>query len=100
MTFNSFLTNINSQILTPLISLLLVAAVATFFWGVLKYISNVSSDKDKDKGKDIMWWGIIALFVMVSVWGLVGILKNSFFDSEADTGTVVIPKSPSVSNPN
>ena len=38
--------------------------------------------KARNKGKNIMIYGIIGLFVMVSFWGIVNILINTF---ELDT---------------
>jgi len=32
----------------------------------------------------MMLWGIIALFVMTSVWGLVGILRGTLFGNNQD----------------
>ncbi len=51
--------------------------VLVFLWGVILYVLN-SNDAGKAKGRTFMLWGIIALFVMVSVWGLVRLLQNSF----------------------
>jgi hypothetical protein len=47
-----------------------------FFWGVAKYILSVGSEKEQ--GKQIMVWGVIALFVMASVWGLVRFIQLEF----------------------
>lgn len=60
---------------TPIVVAL---ALLYFFYGLAKYILNSSDEEKKDEGKSIMIWGIIALFVMVSVWGLVNILANTF----------------------
>lgn len=49
--------------------LLLFGIVKTFFW---------NSGEEKEKGKSFVIWGIVALFVMVSVWGLVNILRSTF----------------------
>ncbi len=57
--------------------LLVGLAVAGFVWGVIQYFIVDSEDKKK-KGKEFMLWGIIALFAIVSVWGLVGILGKTF----------------------
>lgn len=57
-----------------------------FVYGLAKFIFN-SGDEDKvDEGKQLMFWGVIALFVMVSVWGLITFLHNAIF-----TGQVQIP---------
>lgn len=72
----ALLENITSSILTPLIYTLLVTALVVFFWGVVQYIW--SEGTGKATGRSIMFWGVIALFVMTSVWGLVNLVKNSF----------------------
>ena len=53
-------------------------AVVIFIWGVVQFIMNSEEEAKRAKGKQFMLWGIIALTVMVCVWGLVGILGNTF----------------------
>lgn len=60
---------------TPIVVAL---ALLYFFWGLANYILNSGDDKKKDEGKRIMIWGIIALFVMVSVWGIVNVIQDTF----------------------
>jgi hypothetical protein len=52
-----------------------VAAIAllAFFWGLAQFIFKTGSgDKTAiDNGKNLMKWGIIGLFVMVSIWGII-----------------------------
>jgi len=63
-------------IIQALIPIVIGLAVLTFLWGILQYV--VAKDEDKQKeARGIMLYGIIALFVMVSVWGLVNILGDS-----------------------
>lgn len=59
-----------------LIPIVIGLAVLVFLWGVLKYVIT-DSESGKESGRTFMLWGIVALFVMVSVWGLVNILKDS-----------------------
>lgn len=66
-----------TQIIVPLVFTL---ALLMFFWGVVKYIRS----DDKEEGKKIMVWGIIALFVMSSVWGLVYFIRTEL-DINDDT---------------
>ena len=77
-TIADVLSLIVTQILNPLAGLLIVLALVVFLWGMIKYL-RVAGEEDKENAKRIMWWGIVALFVMVSVWGLVQILVNTFF---------------------
>jgi len=61
-----------------IIPLIFALAIAMFVWGVVQYVINAQAEAKRQKGRDFMIWGIIALAVMVSVWGLVGILRNTF----------------------
>ena len=42
------------------------------------YVINTQDEAKREKGKQFMIWGIIALTVMVCVWGLVSVLGNTF----------------------
>jgi hypothetical protein len=66
-------------------------ALLGFFWGLMKFIFNAGDEGAKDEGKRIMIYGVIALFVMVAVWGLVGFIASSLnieTGGEADIPTV------------
>ncbi|MFA5838391.1 MAG: pilin [Candidatus Paceibacterota bacterium] len=62
------------QLLTPIV---IALALLYFFYGLARYILNAGNEEKKAEGKNIMIYGIIALFVMVSVWGLVSILVTT-----------------------
>ncbi|MDP2705290.1 MAG: hypothetical protein Q8O71_02745 [bacterium] len=53
-------------------------ALLMFFWGLAKFIASAGNDKSIADGKRLMLWGVIALFVMASVWGIVAFLQDSF----------------------
>lgn len=59
-------------------------ALLAFFWGLLKFIFAQGNEESKADAKKIMLWGIIALFVMVSVWGLVDFIGNAFGIDQGD----------------
>ncbi len=68
-------------------------ALLAFFLGLVKFIFAQGNEEAKTEGKKIMLWGIIALFVMVSVWGLVrfigtnlGITDNTNFPAPGVQG--------------
>ena len=55
-------------------------ATVMFIWGAVKFfIINSEEEAKRDQGKQFMLWGIIALAVMLSVWGIVGILRATIF---------------------
>lgn len=65
------------RILSILIVLLISLATVWFIWNVIKY-SMSSEEDDKAKAKSQMINGIIAIAVIVSIWGLVGLLQGMF----------------------
>jgi len=79
------------NILNLLIPIVITLAVIYFFWGVAKYILNADNEEKKAEGRSIMIYGIIALFVIVSVWGLIGLLGNTFNVGQGGSGSGFIP---------
>jgi uncharacterized membrane protein len=75
------LIGIIQGILSALVPLIVSLAVVVFLWGVLKYVIAGSNKDGKEEGRKFMIWGLIGLVVMVSVWGLVALVKNTFFES-------------------
>jgi hypothetical protein len=63
-------------IIRGLIPIVIGLAVLFFLWGVLKYVVSKDDEAQKE-ARGVMLYGIIALFVMVSVWGLVNILGDT-----------------------
>lgn len=61
-----------------IVPLMFALAIVFFIYGVIGYIKNADNEAERTKGRDFMIWGIIALFVMVSVWGIVNLLRNTF----------------------
>jgi hypothetical protein len=52
------------------------------------FILGANDEEKKGQGKNLMLWGLIGFFVMVSVWGLVNILTGtvSFGNNSGVTG--------------
>jgi len=72
------LLNQAQDLINRLIPFVIALTVLFFLWGLFRYIM-AGGDADKRKeAQGAMIWGIITLFVMVSVWGLVNILVRSF----------------------
>jgi hypothetical protein len=68
--------NLLSTVVNGLIPVAFAAALLFFFYGLAKYILGDASDKEA--GRNLMIWGVVALFVMASIWGLVGFLQSAF----------------------
>ncbi len=72
------LSYVSCLIGTGVIPLLFALAVAMFVWGIVQYVINTTNEEKRQKGRQLMIWGIIALTVMISVWGLVRVVGNTF----------------------
>lgn len=47
-----------------------------FFWGLAHFI--LSSDSTvKENGKNHMIWGVVGLFIIFSVWGIIAFIGDS-----------------------
>ncbi len=71
----TLIINTINNILVPV---LFAVAFIVFLWGAFYTFIVGANDTDvKDKGKNLMLWGLIGFFVMVSIWGLVNILTGT-----------------------
>lgn len=77
-TFENFVKQIACLINNSVIPLLFSIAVAVFVYGIVQYVINGSDEAGKEKGRQLMVWGIIGLAVMVSIWGMVKLVTNTF----------------------
>ena len=89
-TFTTIADVINYLMCTlmrSVVPLLITVAVVAFIWGVIQAFINPDNEEARKKGKSYMMWGIVALFVITTIWGLVGILSDTF-----GLGTPLIPQ--------
>ena len=76
------LTNIGNLVIEVLIA---VAVIDIIILAVRYIMAGENADGRKEIGKGILW-GIVGLFVILSIWGLVRILTNTFrTDTNAPT---------------
>jgi fumarate reductase subunit D len=69
------------DLIKDLIPLVIALTVLVFLWGIFRLVLASDSEDKRTEAKTIMFYGIVSLFVMVSVWGLVRILTVSVFGS-------------------
>src|SRR3989344_6581421 len=83
-------------LINPLIGVLVGAALLVFFWGLARFIFRLGGDeKAVEEGKRIMKWGLIALFVMVSVRGVIGFFQDALLPGGGGGGGGSTPPSSS-----
>jgi len=78
-----------SGLVNGLIPIVLAIAVLVFFWGLAMYLLNSTAPEKRSEGINIMFMGIIAIFVMVSLWGIIRILQQTF---KVDQAKPIVPE--------
>ena len=74
----STILGIFSKIVSALMPFVVGLAVLFFMFGVLQFIRASGNEDEITEGRNRMIYGIIGIFVMVSVWGLVNLLDSTF----------------------
>lgn len=64
-----------SGVIIPLIFSL---ATLFFMWNLTMFIRSSDNSQKKEDARQRMVWGLVALFIMLSVWGIITILSNIF----------------------
>ncbi len=82
---NSIFTE-GSKLLRNVIIFLISLAVVWFIWNVVRY-TMADDEGGKEKAKNQMVWGIIAIAVIVSIWGIVALLRETFGANNSNVGS-------------
>ena len=72
-----FVGKVNRRIVNPLIIFAFAASLAYFLFGVVMFLLNSVNSSEKNEGKQHMLWGIIGMFVMFSVFGVLKLIENT-----------------------
>jgi len=75
MTFNEFLIKVQDAILTPIITLLSLAAFLLFLWGIVEFIAGATNEEKRATGQQHMIWGIIGLVIIFGANAIVSLIK-------------------------
>lgn len=75
--------NILDVIINPILALATTVSVTLFIWGLVKFLISRSKGDTAglEKGKKHIIYGIIALFILLSIWSIF-ITIGKFFNSK------------------
>ena len=90
ITFAKIIGNIEA-ILKQIIELLFLVATVVFLWGVIQYVIAGGDEKKVVQAKQQIIYGLIGLFVMVALWGIVFAIYRTLFGASP----VPLPTTPS-----
>jgi len=77
-TVDEIIGVVQSSLIRPVEGLLFALATLVFIYGVVEYMAGASNEEARTKGKTHMIWGLVGLFIMFSVSGIIAVLKNFF----------------------
>lgn len=78
MNLGEFFNNIIEIVDVWLVQLVFTLAFLSFFWGVYKYFFQGASDeKERQKGRQFVIYGILGFVIMLSVWGIVNLVMGT-----------------------
>ena len=78
------LLNNISSIIDILIAIAVSLVFLYFFWKVGQFI--LAGDATYEKLKREIIWSVIAIFLLVSIWGIINLLQNILFPTQAGSG--------------
>lgn len=73
----TLMASINRVVINPLIIFLFACALAYFLYGVVQFILNPANEEIRKSGKSHMMWGVVGMFIMVSVFAIMQIILNT-----------------------
>ncbi len=93
MDLQTIIGSLLKTIIQPLFPILIGLGFIGFFWGVARYLFAMAGDaKHIEEAKKFMFWGVITVTVMLSVWGLVQLLQGIFLSGATFNAPPDIPK--------
>lgn len=78
------------NILNTVLVLLFVLALLVFAWGIVKYITSANNPEKEKEARKFLWWGVIGIFVLASVLGLVSFI-GKYFGVGQGAGNINVP---------
>ena len=66
------------KIIRTIIGIMFPLATAIFLWGVIEYMRAAGDEKKIKDARQKITYGIIGLFLMVAVWGIVKAVVATF----------------------
>ena len=75
---NSFLNNVVTQIINPIILLLSAGAFVVFLWGVFEFILRAADSKKREEGRQAILWGIVGLVIIFGAYGIINVALGTF----------------------
>jgi hypothetical protein len=97
-TLKTFIDDMTSLIGTSVAGFFLTLGTVMFFYAVVRFIMKRSSGDTTglQDAKSMLGWSVLALALMFSIWGVVGLFQT-IFKNDTPTGNAILAPSVKVS---
>ena len=65
-------------IIDPALRVVFTLGLFLFLWGVVEFLFKLSKGEVSKEGKNHMIWGLVGMLIMVSVYGIIALIVNTF----------------------
>ena len=89
----SLMRGINKVVINPIIIFLFAVALVYFVYGLLQYLMSSDNEEVRKKSKSHMIWGVVGLFIMVAVFGIMRLILSTVGENKIkinDAGDYVV----------
>ncbi|OHA17778.1 MAG: hypothetical protein A2664_04200 [Candidatus Taylorbacteria bacterium RIFCSPHIGHO2_01_FULL_46_22b] len=83
----NFANNVGS-VLDVVVMVLVTIAVFVIIWGIFQFVVNAGDAEKRAEGRSRILWGVIGVFLLFSVWGLINILLSTFALTNENSRTI------------
>lgn len=92
-SIREIINNVGSFLSSRLMPIIVTIAVIVFMWNIGQFILNMDNEKQREQFRNYSVNAILALFILLSLWGIIGIATGTFFDKKP-----LIPQFPTSGN--
>jgi len=73
----TLMKSIDRVIINPIIYFLFALAMVYFLYGLAQYLLSPDNEEVRKSSKSHMLWGIVGLFIMVAVFGIMNLILST-----------------------
>lgn len=75
---HDFLGKVVTQVVNPLILLMVAVAFVAFLWGVFEFIAHAGDETRRTEGRKAILWGLVGFVVMFGAYGIINLVLGTF----------------------
>lgn len=78
MSGEELLERIITFVVDPALRVVFTLGLLLFVWGIIEFLWGVKDGQVSESGKNHMVYGLVGMLIMVSVYGIIALIVNSF----------------------